>query len=278
MSKFIGSIVLEGANTVEDAVIVGNTSKRRVEAEGTFQDLGVENRNRRIYDKKDMEPEIYGARIKELLKAKSLKCEFGHPLSNDLVRQQTIDPKLTCARINDIWIKGNLVQGRFQGTNNAYGEEFDMNLRDGELPAFSLRALGSIQNIGGKAHVKNLKVITYDVVIYPSHKVAYTSGLVTESATSLGSVQENANQIIVPNNDPGTIINLTESDARTVINRLQRESASVSTITDTFEGLCDNVTLSENGKLILSTRYGEKIYVNLENHIDNIIMDYVFKM
>lgn len=274
--KIIGSIILEGASTVEDSVIVSGSSKRRVEAEGTFQDLGVENRNRRIYEKKDMEPEIYGSRIKELLKAKSLKCEYGHPLSNDLVRQQTIDPKLTCARINDIWIKGNLVQGRFQGTNNAYGEEFDLNLRDGELPAFSLRALGSIENRGGKAYVKNIKVITYDVVIYPSHRVAYTSKVVSESAGDTEIVNEN--QIIVPKNDPGTIITLTDSDAKTVLNRLQRESASISTITETFEGLCDNVTLLENGKLLLSTRYGEKMYVNLENHVDNIIMDYVYKM
>lgn len=276
MSKFIGNIILEGAATVEDSIIVGGSDKRRVEAEGTFQDLGVENRNRRIYEEKDMRPEIYGSRIKELIKAKSFKGEYGHPLSNDLVRQQTIDPKLTCCRINDIWIKDNLVQGRFQGTNNAYGEEFDLNLRDGELPAFSLRALGSIENRGGKAYVKNIRVITYDVVIFPSHKVAYTSKLVTEGAGNEEIVNEN--QIIVPNNDPGTIIKLTDHDAKTVINRLQRESASISAITDVFEGLCDNVTLMENGKLMLSTRFGEKIYVNLENHVDNIIMDYVFKM
>ena len=58
MSKFIGNIILEGAATVEDSIIVGGSDKRRVEAEGTFQDLGVENRNRRICVQKYMEVEL----------------------------------------------------------------------------------------------------------------------------------------------------------------------------------------------------------------------------
>ena len=118
MSKKIGSIILEGAVTAEDSVIIDGSAKRIV-AEGTLQDMDVENRNRRIYAKKDLMPEINGPRMKELIEAKQFKGECGHPLSDDLVRQQTIDPKLTCCRINDIWIKDNLVQGRFQGTNNA---------------------------------------------------------------------------------------------------------------------------------------------------------------
>ena len=48
--------------------------------------------------------------MRELLKAKSLKAELGHPLSDDLVRQQTIDPKLVCVRFNKIWLEGNLVK------------------------------------------------------------------------------------------------------------------------------------------------------------------------
>lgn len=275
-NRVIGSIILEGAVTAEDSVIIDGKGSKRVQAQATLQDLDVVNRNRRIYAKADMAPEINGPRMQELIKAKSMLGECGHPLSDDLVRQQTIDPKLACVRFNKIWLDGNLVKSIFQGTNNAYGQEVDDDLRDGVLPAFSLRALGSIENIDGKAYVKNIKVITYDKVIYPSHKRAYTEKIVSEAAIGGEPIQEN--QIVVPENDPGTIITLKESDARTVINRLQRESANLSNIIEALDGIYDNITLVNENTLLMTSRYGEKVRVNLEDHISNVIMDYVWKM
>lgn len=275
-NRVIGNIILEGAVTAEDSVIIDGKSSKRVQAQATLQDLDVVNRNRRIYAKADMAPEINGSRMQELIKAKSMLGECGHPLSDDLVRQQTIDPKLACVRFNKIWLDGNLVKSIFQGTNNAYGQEVDDDLRDGVLLAFSLRALGSIENIDGKAYVKNIKVITYDKVIYPSHKRAYTEKIVSEAAISGEPIHEN--QIVVPENDPGTIITLKESDARTVINRLQRESANLSNIIEALDGIYDNITLVNENTLLMTSRYGEKVRVNLEDHISNVIMDYVWKM
>lgn len=275
-NKIIGNIILEGAVTAEDSVIIDGKGSKRVQAQATLQDLDVVNRNRRIYAKADMAPEINGPRMQELIKAKSMLGECGHPLSDDLVRQQTIDPKLACVRFNKIWLDGNLVKSIFQGTNNAYGQEVDDDLRDGVLPAFSLRALGSIENIDGKAYVKNIKVITYDKVIYPSHKRAYTEKIVSEAAISGEPIHEN--QIVVPENDPGTIITLKESDARTVINRLQRESANLSNIIEALDGIYDNITLVNENTLLMTSRYGEKVRVNLEDHISNVIMNYVWKM
>lgn len=273
--RIIGNVILEGATTVEDTLITNGNSKRVV-AEGTLQDMDVENRNRRIYAKADLMPEINGPRMRELIKAKQFCGEYGHPLSDDLVRQQTIDPKLVCVRFENVWVEDNLVKARFRGTNNDYGEYFDRDLREGCKPAFSLRALGGIENINGKAYVKGIKIITWDSVIYPSHKVAYTDKIVTESAIDGTPVHEN--QIVVPFNDPGRIITLKESDARTVINRMQRESANLSMITEAFDGLFDQVTLISENSLLLTSKFGERIIVNLENHVDNIIMDYVYKM
>lgn len=273
--RIIGNVILEGATTVEDTLITNGNSKRVV-AEGTLQDMDVENRNRRIYAKADLMPEINGPRMRELIKAKQFCGEYGHPLSDDLVRQQTIDPKLVCVRFENVWVEDNLVKARFRGTNNDYGEYFDRDLREGCKPAFSLRALGGIENINGKAYVKGIKIITWDSVIYPSHKVAYTDKIVTESAIDGTPVHEN--QIVVPFNDPGRIITLKESDARTVINRMQRESANLSMITEAFDGLFDQVTLINENSLLLTSKFGERIIVNLENHVENIIMDYVYKM
>ena len=275
-NRIIGNIILEGAMTAEDSVIIDGGNSKRVQALATLQDLDVVNRNRRIYALRDMKPEIEGPRIQELIKAKSFLGECGHPLSDDLVRQQTIDPKLACVRFNKIWVEGNLVKAIYQGTNNAYGQEVDDDLRDGVKHAFSLRALGSIESIDGKAYVKNIKVITYDRVIYPSHKRAYMEKIVTESTIDGEPLQEN--QIVVPEDDPGTIITLKESDARLVLNRLQKESASLSTIVETFDGIYDKVTLLDENTILLTDRYGNKITSNLEDHVSNVIMDYVWKM
>ena len=275
MNKTIGSIILEGAATVEDTVIsdkVVGSGKSRVLAEGTLQDMDVENRNHRIYSHKDLVPEINGPRMRELINAKDFKGELGHPLSDDLIRQQTIDPKLVCVLFTKIWVDGNKVKGQFKGTNNAYGDEFDADLRDGCKPAFSLRALGAIENVNGKAYVKGIKIITYDRVIYPSHKAAYTEKIVSESAIDGTPVYEN--KIIVPSNDPGTIINLKDSDARTVISRLQRESANLDRVVSTLDGIMDNIGLVNESTVMMTNRFGDKFYVNLENHIDNLIMDY----
>ena len=278
MDNIIGSIILEGATTVEDVIVADRGNNDRVLAEGTLQDMDVENRNHRIYAKKDLEPEIHGARLRELIEVKQLKGECSHPLSDSIVRQQTVDPKLTCVNYLKVWTEGNLVKAQFKGTNNDYGECFDKDLREGCKPAFSLRALGSIDNVNGKAYVRGIKIITWDHVIFPSHKVAYTTKVLSESAVDLApntSFSEQA-KMIEEMNDVGRIIRLTGADAQDILNRLQRESASIDAIVNTFDGLADNVVVTENGKLRMNTRFGETIYLNLDEHIDNLIMNYVY--
>ena len=279
--NIIGSIILEGApTTTEDTVIVDGGSSKRVIAEATLQDMDVENRNHRIYAKKDLEPEINGPRMRELIAAGYMCSELGHPLSDDLVRQQTIDPKLICARFNKIWVEGNLVKGQYKGTNNAYGDMIDQDLREGCKPAFSLRALGAIENVNGKAYVRGIKVITYDAVIYPSHRPAYTTKVLTESAEScaldVNSVKEDD---LIKYNETGRIIQLTGKDAQDILNRLQKESASISSILETFVGIADKVTLSQDKNTVyLTNAFGDRFTIRLEDHIDNLIMNYVWGM
>ena len=278
MNNVIGSIILEGGATAEDTIITDKIKnykgKDRVVAEGTLQDMDVENRNRRIYSKADLMPEINGPRMKELIKAKDFKGELGHPLTDDLVRQQNIDPKLVCVSFTKIWVDGNKVKGQFKGTNNAYGDEFDLDLREGCKPAFSLRALGSIENIGGKAYVKNIKIITYDRVIFPSHRVAYTEKIVSESAI-IDAKKEN--DIYVINDDPGRIIKIKDTDARTIINKLQIDSSNLDKVLNTFDGIMDQINLVNESTVMMTSRFGDKFYVNLENHIDNLIMEFAMR-
>lgn len=107
-----------------------------------------------------------------------------------------------------------------------------MDLKEGCLLAWSLRALGSIEQTRRGAEVRNLRLITWNNVIYLSHPNAYTRGLVSESVaidedkkTNLQAVYE-SNDISETNdiNCSGIITPVTNSD---VINFSQLESSNL---------------------------------------------------
>lgn len=311
----IGTIILEEAaqssvidiidegNTTEDMVIQRSNGPSRVTALAVLQDADRENRNKRCYALSDLRREVYGDRITELVKHQQLKGEAGHPLSDSVVRQQTIDPKLVCVNHIKVWIDKDLVKCHCRGTNNEYGNAFDQDLRAGETPAFSLRALGNIENINGRSYVKNLRIITWDHVCYPSHARAYTQEVLTESAMEyskksklqalmnnnyirervMADGMDNTKNIdyaskykeIAQINETGKITTITGKDAYNLLDRLQRESASIGSILETFEGIANEVKLVNN-KIRLTTAYGEVIYLPLQEHVQNLILDYAY--
>ena len=53
----------------------------------------------------------------------------------------------------------------------------------------------------------------------------------------------------------------------------------MSSILETFEGITDKITLSEDGRYInLTNAFGDRFTLRLEDHIDNLIMNYVWGM
>ena len=196
MDNKIGYIINESGILMEDFDIVTPTasgatpfkddikfhSKDRVIGYGILQAADERNRNGRIYRRSDLEREVNAPRQRELMDSGTFLGHAGHPLSSELIVQQTIDPKLCCVRFHKLWMEGDKVMAYFEGTNNELGKTFDSDLRIGVKPAFSLRALGTIKATPQGAMVENLKMITYDSVIYPSHRGAYTQGVISESA------------------------------------------------------------------------------------------------
>lgn len=267
----IGYIICESPTRSEDTKIVSERNNRVI-AEGTLQDVGVVNRNSRIYEAKDLFPELTCARTKELLRTGNMKGENGHPMSKELARQQTIDPNNVVVKFLKFWTEGDKIKAQFKGTNNQLGEDFNNDLLDNELPSFSLRALGGIETRNGKAYVKNVKIITYDRVIYPSHKVAYTERIVSESATL--QAQKSDTKLIVPDDYKGILIPITNES---VIRAIQHESANVSTILKNFDVRYENVTIIPTvtgSKVQMVDEAGNVIVVGLEKHIHNEIMNY----
>lgn len=280
----IGYIICETATTISDKINIikeSYDSSNRVIAEGIVQTADERNRNGRWYSHEELFPQLIAPRTLELLNAGYLRAECGHPLSSELARQQTIDGKLCCAQFLKFWTNGMDVWAQFKGTNNALGKEFDDDLRDGCKPAWSLRALGTVENTRRGAEVKNLKLITYDNVIYPSHPGAYTKGIISESARIDGTGRCQYTRFLnesmsmedkLDARGKGIIVPITNDS---VISYIKSESCNFKTFQESFDLLYDNIQLLESGKQVqLTDKTGNVFIVNLEAYIHNEIMNY----
>lgn len=269
----IGYVILESAPLeVPEAKIITDNGKRVI-GEGIIQTAEEENRNGRCYLHSDLLREINCARTIELLSTGNMLSENGHPLDSNMVRQQTIDPNNTVARFLKIWMDGNNVMAQFKGTNNDKGEEFDQDLREGVLPSWSLRALGSLTNKGGRNIVENLRVVTWDRVIYPSHPHAYTTRLVTESA-SLSIAEKAAIDRLNHMNENGALIPITNE---AVLSYIKTESASIKSLLNQIDFMYESTTLLPGNKVQLVAKTGDIFVINLESHIANEIQAYCLK-
>lgn len=264
----IGYIICESAITGFNDTNIIKEENGRVIAEGILQTANEKNRNGRFYSSEELFPQLTAPRTLELLEAGYLRAELGHPLSNELVRQQTIDDSRTCAQFLKLWTDGDNVWGRFRGTNNAFGEAFNKDLLDGCKPAWSLRALGTLINTPRGAEVKKLKLITWDQVIYPSHPGAYTQRLLTES---VGTAIENDNDIVAEN---AKIIPVTNES---VIRYIMSESANLKYIKENFDFMYDNIIVNESN-VTLTCNDGNILVVTLENYIGDEIRNYASEL
>ena len=272
----IGYVVIETATTISDiqpAKIIREDKRcNRVIAQGTLQEANEKNRNGRFYDSRDLFPQLTAPRTLELLNTGNLRAENGHPLSKELIRQQTIDPEKTVAIFLKLWTEGNFIKATFQGTNDARGEEFNKDLLCGFSPSWSLRALGTIQNTGRGAEVKGIKVITWDRVIYPSHPRAYTDGIISESA---GVGVNSDSNVFLEKNDQGILIPITNES---VINYIKSESCNFKAIKESYDLLYDNIELINRGTQVkLTDRAGGIFVINLESYIHDEIMNECLK-
>lgn len=249
--------------------------------EGILQTANERNRNGRYYASEELFPQLTVPRTLELLSTGYLLAEMGHPLSKDLARQSVIDEKLSCSRFLKLWTEGDNIWGRFIGTNNDYGKVFDLDLKEGCKPAWSLRALGSVMQTSRGAEVKNLRLITWDQVIYPSHPGAYTQRLVSESlglaTESVVADRTPVAKIITENdlNNKGFIAPIRNSQ---ILNFIKEQSDNLKFIKECFDFVFDDVLVTERGtKVYLTTKEGETMIVPMETYVHNELMNYASK-
>ena len=283
----IGYILNESSVCMESVDIREDRNSNRVTGIGALQTGNEKNRNGRIYRTEDLNREINAPRQKELLAAKQLCGEAGHPIGADassLVRQQTIDPTKICVRYLKLWMEGDNVMSTFQGTNNALGEAFDKDLRQGVLPAFSLRALGTISSTPQGAVVENLKMITYDYVIYPSHPHAYTRGVLNESASSIAIPKSNfamsnamdGSKSFIKEFSNQDVINAISTIKESAISYVKDKSSNFKMLQECYDMTkYDTVDIINTHKLALTEAGKNTIVMSIEDYIANEIQNYI---
>lgn len=271
MKKPVVFVINEAAEKVVSCETVNVGRNGFVTAEGVLQVGEKENRNRRFYSTEDLHSEIYSDRIRELVTTGNFKGEAGHPLDLNLSRQQKVDGTLEQVWFTKLWMEGPLVKAQFRGTNNELGRSFNEDLKDGQLPSFSLRSIGSIKNNGGRNQVTNLRIICYDRVYFPSYPDAYTDHIVTESAfmddLKLTNMNEDMQRKIVESGNSlmveSAVAPIINDDVRKVI---MKESYNLNAMCEAFDQEFTNITRKGNNLQLVDENYNV-IVVPIEDYV-----------
>lgn len=245
----------------------------RVEFDTNLQDADSTNRNRRYYAREQLFPQLTSTRTSELLRTRNLFGESGHPTSKDINVQQTVNPNNRNHLILGLWADNMMVRGRIRAAATRVGDDFHRTIVDGTVPAFSLRALGSIENTKNGAEVRNLKLITYDFVIFPSHASAYGDTMKIGDSNDTKIQIENS-KIIIEESYSGFLVPVTE---KAITKYITEQSKNIKHVIESFELLYDDITLLENKKYVKISLGESSMIVPLESSVQNEIMDYCWK-
>lgn len=164
-----------------------------------LQSFGVKNRNGREYDADNIWDKIQtDDYIQSMLKQNSWLGEIDHPaptiIGQELTMQRIANPdlKYTSHYIRSPKLEGNLLLANIQtDSSNKHGMNMAIKITDGKIiPCFSARVLGALQNRSGRPVVFVRKLITYDWVLYPSHReaMAKITQPVMESANDFSNI------------------------------------------------------------------------------------------
>lgn len=295
MEDIVGALICEETKAEVEFKVKDENKNGFVIAEGILQEGNEVNRNRRYYPTQELAAGIMAPKQQELIKSGNFKGEAGHPLDTSLTRQAKIDPTNEQVWYQKLWMDGDYVMAHFRGTNNALGRSFNDDLKDGQRPSFSLRALGSLVNENGKMTVRNMQIITYDRVYFPSHSKAYTTKIITtESADGSASNKEFyiANPYTYFARKQNELIHITESGNcpisggfvtkftnQQLANYIVQESANLKAIVNQFDVFRDGIALNENTDTVyIKTKVGDTIVMPLEDHIQKEIMNEVNRL
>lgn len=159
----------------------------------------VINRNNRQYMSENIQECLQSERILAMLQDRAWFGEMDHPMQKykdkplSPERIQSIEMDRRSHKILDPQFKSNLLLSKIETSSGTEaGRGFASEIIQGLVPAFSCRAIAGLRLINGKPTVVVRKVITYDWVLYPSHKEAHATSKAQGVVKTIGSFTESA--------------------------------------------------------------------------------------
>lgn len=184
-------------NEIKNVDVVNKNGVFFVRFESCLHSFDVINRNQRQYLGDNIWECLQSERIQSYLQDNAWYGEMDHPT------QETVNGKLTPERIQAIWMpnrshkilnprrKDNLLMADIETASGTdAGTGFAKEIIQGLKPAFSCRAIAGLKLINNKPTVIVKKVITYDWVLFPSHKEAHITSKAKGIIKNIGTYTE----------------------------------------------------------------------------------------
>lgn len=262
-------------NIVRNMDVVDRDGILYVDFESCLHSFDVMNRNTRMYEGSNINECLQTERIQHYLSHGGWFGEQNHPtpvyknqpLSPE--RIQDIDMKNTSHKMLNPHIEKNLLVSRIQSDA---GTEAGMNLArkmiQGFIPGFSCRAIAVMTLKGGKPVVNVRKIITYDWVLYQSHREAEqlhpeTTKFVHKSATNL------VNEASLVDGD--VMIPLTE-----ILECVGKTDVNTQVVMESFDLDQDSlVGFSKGNKHVIIRDNNNMIYCNIDPSTRKRVNDYL---
>lgn len=269
----IGYIICESGTEPMQPKIIAEPKeeygiKRGIIIETNLQDADVVNRNKNIYEKAALEDGLNSEYVRERIATRSWYGEASHPLNPDIKRQLYLDQSRMSHRVNKTRWNGNILVGEVESANTATGNDFKGCIQQGCQVAFSLRAVGPItqKRRDGVVVVKPpLLMFAYDWIIHPSHRVAYMTSVLQETADLVGQLDKE---------NKGVFKMISEAE---ILNFIGTQSKRVQTASESLEMKLSNMTLLEDLRTVCfsSDIEGTKACIYLEDSIAYEINTYM---
>jgi hypothetical protein len=150
-----------------------NSGEKVFEFDTVVIKLPGPTRNKVMYPLEEMKKAVASAMVQELLNRGAMYGEGGHPLNpKDIDRWVVVPMDKAQFKWTKLWFDGDTLMGRVR-TYPGNGNLLAKAIINGELPAFSIRVLGSEHMENGYRTLRDIILITIDWVNYPGNPNSY---------------------------------------------------------------------------------------------------------
>ena len=235
---YIAELTSPEDNKVENLVVHDRDGIFYVEFDSAVHSFDVMNRNTRMYSGPNIDKCLQTERIQHYLSHGGWYGEVNHPISKykdrplSAERVRDIDMNNTSHRMLNPHREGNLLVSRIQtDAGTPGGMNLARKMVQGFIPGFSCRAIAAMNLQNGKPMVDVRFLVTYDWVLFQSHREAEHLGgkntFVHKNAPTMTLENASHEDVIVPITDLISVVAGRDSNAQIIMESFNLDMDSI---------------------------------------------------